>query len=302
MTQLLDNHPALVVIPGDSTLYTNFNGYSGTFDGLSNHWMQRMINPSGKEPFWFLGKDLKAYEDFLLYLQYFIETAYDTFQAVVASVFCSNPNRSKPPQYWVEKMPENELQALALKKIYPKARFIHVLRDPLINIASIKKMRLLKGEKFRALTYSLHVKRLLEKGLENERLLGRQIYKFSRYENVVAETAPELKALADHLGIAYTDALLVPTENGVPGIANSMYKEAMVVGRVSSDGINQKWESELTEKERIYSVTVLFKLALKLGFEKWRHKSVQKYNRPISIRALIISLSSKLIALKKRRA
>lgn len=161
MTQLLDNHPSLVVMPGDSTLYTNFNDYSGTFDKLSNHWMQRMINPSGKKPFWFLGKDLKAYEVFLLYLGYFLETPYDTFQAVVASVFCSNPNRSMSAQYWVEKTPENELHATALKKIYPKARFIHVLRDPLVNIASIEKMRLLKGKKFRALTYSLHLKRLL---------------------------------------------------------------------------------------------------------------------------------------------
>lgn len=119
---------------------------------------------------------------------------------------------------------------------------------------------------------------------------------------MVAETALELKALADHLGIAYTDTLLVPTENGVPGIANSMYKESMVVGKVSSGGINEKWESERTAKERIYSVTVLFKLALKLGFEKWSHESVQKYNRPISIRALIISFTSKLIALKNRSA
>jgi protein-tyrosine sulfotransferase len=300
MTQLFDNHPALVVMPGDSTLYTNFNGYTNTFVELSNHWMQRMINPSGKRPFWFLGHDLKAYQDFLLYLQYFLDTPYDTFQSVVASVFCSNPNRSMSAQYWVEKTPENELYALEIKRLYPSAKFIHVLRDPIVNISSIKKMSDLKGYKFHALNYSLHLKRLMDKGIENQRRMGEHIYIFSKYENVVEETEKELKAIAGHLGIEYTPSLLVPTENGVPGIANSMYKESRVLGEISDQGINLRWEKELTKNERIYAVTALHNLALKLGFENWKGKNVQKHYRPNSLTALHIILNSKLKTLKNQ--
>lgn len=300
MTQLLDNHPSLVVMPGDSTLYTNFNDYSDTFDELSNHWIQRMINPSGKLPFWFLGKDLKAYQDFLLYLQYFLKLPYDTFQAVVASVFCANPNRSASPQYWVEKTPENELKASALKKLYPNAKFIHVLRHPLVNVTSIKKMNLLKGQKFRAFNYSIHLKRLLKNGVENLRSIGSKTYKFSKYENVISKPEEELRSIAKHLGITFTESLLVPTENGVEGIANSMYKENMVIGEVSTQGINQKWQNELTKKEKIYTVTTLSDLASKLGFENWSNESVQRYNKPFSTKALIITLTSTLAEIKKQ--
>jgi hypothetical protein len=300
MTQLLDNHPSLVVMPGDSSLYSNFNSYSSTFDELSNYWMQKMINPSGKRPFWFLGRDLKVYQDFLLYLRYFLGTPYDTFQSVVASVFCSNPNRSMSAQYWVEKTPENELHAIALKKIYPQASFVHVLRNPLVNIASIKKMRLLKARKFRVLNYSLHLNRLMEKGIENQKLMGEQVYKFSKYENVIEEKEQELKAIADHLGIEYTASLLLPTENGVPGVANSMYKESMVLGEISNQGINLRWEKELTKNEKKCVVTTFSDLGLKLGFENWKDKNVQTHYRPNSLTALHIIFNSKLKALKNQ--
>jgi hypothetical protein len=298
LTQLLDHHPSLVMMPGDSNMFTKFHHYSGSFTDLSCHWIQRLINPSGKKPFWFLGRDLSAYKEFLLYLTYFQTTDYNTFQSVVAAIYCANPKRSSDVKYWVEKTPENEINVLTIAKAYPKARFIHVWRDPLVNAASIKKMKGFKGEKFSVLDYAIVAKRLILAGVENQKQLGTDIYRFVKYEDVITNSEHELKQIVEHLSIEYNQILVRPTENGVLGIANSMYQEGMITGQISVGGINNRWENELSKNEKEYIVTHLYDLALSNRYTDWQKLRIKKFHKPQSLKSFLIRAIERLIGIR----
>lgn len=298
LTRLLDNHPSLMVMPGDSHYYTNFRDYSGSNEDLYQYWMQRLINPTGQKPFWFLGRNLDFYLNFLLYLEYFLTTEFDTFQSVVAAVFCANPNRSMSVRYWVEKKPENERYVQWFIERFPKARFLHIVRDPLPNIASIKKLSEFKNIPFRAMSYAIRLKDLMAVGADHFNTNGEKVYRFIRYEDLLADTEKEMSALAAYLDIAMDKNLLISSENGVPAKANSMYSANRITGSITTAGINEKWRDILTLKEQEEVVTVLFSQAINLGYAHWSSDGVVGLRKTTGLKMLMISLKEKLIALK----
>lgn len=298
ITRLLDNHPSLMVMPGDSHYYTNFRDYSESNGHLYQYWMQRLINPTGQKPFWFLGSDLDSYLNFLLYLEYFLTTEYDTFQSVVAAVFCANPNRSMSVRHWVEKKPENERYVQWFIERFPKARFLHIVRDPLPNIASLKKLGEFKNIPFRAVSYAVRLKSLMALGADHFNTNGEKMYRFIRYEDLLADTEKEMSALATYLEIAMHKNLLISSENGVPARANSMYPANRITGSITTGGIDEKWRDILTQKEQEEIVTVLFSQAIDLGYTHWSGDGVINLRKTTGFKKLMISLKEKLITLK----
>lgn len=301
LTRLLDNHPSLMVMPGDSHYYTNFREFQGSHHDLSIYWMQRLINPSGQAPFWFLGKAMQRYADFLLYLEYFLKTNDDTFQAVVAATFCANPNRSMATRHWVEKKPENERYVHWFIKRYPAAKFVHLVRDPLINISSIKRLSHFKNIPFRAISYSVRLKHLMRLGPQNAIQFGRDVYQVIKYEDLITSTDQQMSELAGFLDIDFLDTLLVPSENGIPARANSMYQEDRVTGDVSVAGINEKWKFVLTKSEQEQIITVLLPLSISLGYSHWSDEAVAKFRKPYSAKYLLIKSVEKLFDIKYQR-
>jgi hypothetical protein len=297
LTRLLDNHPSLMVMPGDSHYYTNFRDYSGSNGDLYKYWMQRLINPTGQKPFWFLGSDLDSYLNFLLYLEYFLTTEYDTFQSVVAAVFCANPNRCMSVRHWVEKKPENERYVRWFIERFPKARFLHIVRDPLPNIASLKKLGEFKNIPFRAVSYAVRLKSLMALGADHFNTNGEKVYRFIRYEDLLTDTEKEM---ATYLEIAMHKNLLTSSENGVPARANSMYPANRITGSVTTGGIDEKWRDVLTQKEQEEIVTVLFSQAIDLGYTHWSGDGVINLRKTAGFKKLMISLKEKLITLKYR--
>lgn len=111
LAQLLDGHENLIVMPGDSH-YVNlfFNSNNRAFFDLVRYWMKRLINPSGKIPYWFLGKEENTYRDFIYYLNYFLKNSNkELFALIVFSVFAANPKKCFNAKYWVERTANNEL-------------------------------------------------------------------------------------------------------------------------------------------------------------------------------------------------
>ncbi|MDW3192751.1 MAG: sulfotransferase [Cytophagales bacterium] len=302
LTRLLDNHPSLLVMPGDSHYYTNFRKFSGDYADLCHYWMQRLVNPTGQCPFWFLGESIDSYIKFLLYLNYFLKTDYDTFQSVVAAVFCANPNRSMSTRYWVEKKPENEWYVQWLVKRFPRAKFLHIVRNPLPNIASIKKLNEFKAIPFRAISYSVRLKHLMKLGVDNLESLGNGTYKIIRYEDLLSEPEKEISALAAHLDIQIDTNLTIPSENGVPAKANSMYAANRITGSIAGWGDDKKWKSMLTQKEKEEIVTVLFSQAVSKDYEYWSDEEIRAFRKSSNLRGLWITLLARVIAFKQRFA
>jgi len=71
---LLDNHTDIFALPGDSHFASSFDQWKNDdYSTIMDYWIHRLINPTGKEPFWFLGPDLSSLETFSKYLYYFLK-------------------------------------------------------------------------------------------------------------------------------------------------------------------------------------------------------------------------------------
>lgn len=117
----------------------------------------------------------------------------------------------------VEKTPQQEEHARELARWFPKARFVHVLRNPYAVVnAETRDTTVHRSRRhriYRPLAKSLY---FLER---NRRHLDR--YRVVRYEDVVLETEAATRELADFLELPWKPSMLRPTIGGRPWGGNS---------------------------------------------------------------------------------
>lgn len=271
---LLDAHPQLTVLPGDSHMLDLIDrGRRGVAAAEDRYWLARLVNPTGQRPFWFLGEDDQAYVEFTRYLEHWQAAlppgAGRPFLAAVLALYCANPRRSPRPTAWVEKTPWNELRARTALTLYPEARFVHVVRHPLENLASMKQLVRHRGWGWRgglsALTTAWRLRRSLRAGLANRRRLGPDRYLLVIHERVPSDPVGETGRLADFLRIEWDECLLRPTVNGVPQVSNSMYGDRRAVGQIVRAS-PERWRTELSPLERRLAVAILGPTLRTLGY------------------------------------
>lgn len=282
LAHLLDSHPALLVMPGDSIFLSQINYWKrGQFDEIASYWIHRIINPTGQEPFWFFDKGEETFKIFLAYLWYFLQnTDKEIFVCVVMSfqavysVYFGLP----PRKYWVEKTPHNELVAQELNQMFPQAKFIHILREPLENIASLRKLDGYRGWKSSALSHARDIKSLFRAAQKNLKTMGDEKYMIIKYEELTKEPSKLLNKICTFLNISFDQTLLVPTENGKPAVSNSMFQSDRVKGEISDRGQGKRYLQELSVKELRDVVTELYPEALAAGYP-WNDNEVSKYRK-----------------------
>lgn len=252
VTQLLDGHPNLLVLPGDSHLFdwmndrlnvagsfeTAFQGaYEGFLKAWDFWWVMRLINPTGQSPFWVLSDNDDAYVDFIQYLDFWIdqlpETRADAFRASVMAYYCANPNRpTAEPKLWVEKTPGNEHHVEMAAKEFPDAKFIHIIRDPLTNASSLKRQAEVRNWGWSAYRIAKNLRDSMAAGLKHQVDLGKDRYLLVRYEDLVKDPETECAKIAEFIGIEAHDNMLVTSCNGLEARSNSMFSDRIVQGRV----------------------------------------------------------------------
>jgi hypothetical protein len=246
----------------------------GGNDGVDvRYWIARLVNPTGQRPFWFLGDDDGAYLEFARYLAHWEgelpAAERSPFLAAVLALYCANPRRPPRPVAWVEKTPWNELRAREAQALYPEARFVHVIRHPLENLASMKQLVRHRGWGWRgavsAATTAWRLRRSLRAALDNQRALGADRYLLVVHERLLADPPAETKRLAAFLGIDWDPCLLRPTVNGVPQVSNSMYGERRAVGEIVRDAPS-RWPRELSPLERRLARAILAPTLRRLGY------------------------------------
>lgn len=263
LLELLDGHPELIVLPGDRHM---MNAREDERRRITRdaYWIPALVNSRGQAPYWFLGEDDAAYGEFASYLEHALGTLPDDargrFLAFVVALHCANPRRAPRPRAWVEKTPENEFHVDRIVRWFPRARFIHLVRHPLENLASLKllfRQRADMGWKpWSAATTARKLARSIRSAGDNRRRLGADRYHVARYEDL-AETEPRMRDVARFLGIGWDEALLTPTMNGVPSQPNSMRRDRLGVrGRVTIPAPGP-WRSELTLAERLVARAIL---------------------------------------------
>ena len=279
---LLDSHPDLQVMPGDSHFINQLNYWDRQkFKEIASYWVHRIINPTGQEPFWFFGSNEDAFKIFLAYLNYFLRNSdKEIFVCVVMSfhivhTLLSDPS---PKKYWVEKTPHNELHAQKLSQLFPKAKFIHILRDPLNNIVSLKKLDAYLGETASAFDYARVVKKLFKYARKNLEQLGNERYLVIRYEELTRDPSAVMNRICVFLDIPYTESLLTPTENGKPAVSNSMFQKDRVKGKILNREQSDRSLREYTKEELQDVVTTLYSEAIKAGYP-WDVKEISQYKK-----------------------
>jgi len=156
------------------------------------------------------------------------------------------------PKVWIEKTTSTEIYATEIAQWYPNAKFIHILRDPRDNWASLS-----SGWDKKYCHYNDNINRLkhsmIERGLlgfkmaiYNEKILGKDRYKIVRYEDFTQNSEKYMKEFSKFIGIEYNDILLKPTTFGIQWNGNNF--DGIKNTKPSSTNVN-KWVDRINETD-----------------------------------------------------
>jgi Sulfotransferase family len=118
----------------------------------------------------------------------------------------------EPKTRWVNQTPEYSLHICGLRKLFPDALFVHILRDvtsvvrSMLNFHRISGIQLVASEQ-EAYDYWL---RTVSGCLNAERAYGPRVVHRLRYSDLIDRPEPTLRAVFEFLGEPYTDACLNP--------------------------------------------------------------------------------------------
>jgi hypothetical protein len=194
----------------------------------------------------------------------FKELIIQYFHAIYKSLFGTD----LPPNLRVvEKTVENAEVAEYLKKLFPDAKFIHILRNPYSNLVSLRQTEIFRGK--RKYPFLFPLLETLENSYyflyRNLKLL-KDDYLVIKYEDLLETPEKIMKKIADHVNIDFQDNLLVPTAVGESWTGNS--SRGLIF-----DGINkqnaERWKSEINHLESFY-VSKYFHFVLRdFGYEEF---------------------------------
>jgi hypothetical protein len=260
LLDLLDAHPQLVVLPGESNHFLTFLPRFRGVDAdriaaeAQRWWMLRLITPSGIPPFWAAGQPWELPVDpYAVFSRRLLELgadhpALDPLGLVaVALRAAARANREAgggEPRAWVEKTPGQEHRLDEIVTLYPRARFIHVVRDPRSVAAALSRLDRSLGSNTDLLGVGLTVGRSFAAAERNARRLGEGRYLVLRYEDLVADPGAAMGRIAEFMGIDWADTLLMPTVGGIPATSNSAWSERKVTGEIESRRLDL-WREEL---------------------------------------------------------
>lgn len=253
LLELLDGHRQLNVLPGDSWLWVRFSDVAKretfSIEEWRKHWLKRFVNPTGQKPYWLFGENEQNYSSFLDYMDFWYADLPDVFRrpalAVVCSYFCANPQRSMMAETWVEKTPGNEFKTDSIVEHLPSAKFIHIVRDPRENFASIKRLYRTRKWTWDARGTARSLSESFDAAVKNREKLGGNNYLIVRYEDLTSAPSKIMESVVEFLGIDWDDSLLTPTVNTQLAKANTMYKDRQVTGVVRRS-THDKWRQELS--------------------------------------------------------
>jgi hypothetical protein len=234
--ELLDGHPQLAVLPGESNHFNTFLPRDPR--EAQAWWLLRLISPSGIPPFWALGADPEAYAAFTARLLGLVEANPGRDVLGMAAVALAPAERLA----WVEKTPGHEHRVEEILRAYPQARFVHVVRDPRSVAAAIVRLDRATGQPTDIVDVGATIRRSFEAARENGR------YLVVRDEDLVGDPEHVMRRVASFAGIEWSDSLLTPTVGGVPATSNSAWSARKVTGEIEGRRLDL-WREELGDHE-----------------------------------------------------
>ena len=116
----------------------------------------------------------------------------------------------EPKRRWVDGTPENAHHVDNLLKLFPQARFVHLVRSPHEVVRSLAKFDQAGGEPREAEAAYATWRRLVDAGYDAERAHGRDTVRRFFYDDLVADPRPTLTAMLKFAGEGFNKACLTP--------------------------------------------------------------------------------------------
>jgi len=269
---ILDGHPDLAVLPSEGTWYTNLEHKLSLLSKdaqivfLGKEWLRRLVNPINQPPYWLAGRstaDNSPYVDFARYLMaWWTQVKRDNDQwphiaIVLAWASCTNKLGSR---YWVDKTPVNERYLARIWGSTPRAKIIHVIRDPIATLTSRKKME--PSVSFRHALADLKVS--FGVAVKQSALIHSHFMQV-HYEELCEDTQVITREMVSFLGIQKSAALNQPTVAGIPVQANSSFIKDPEAGKVISVADHNQTDI-LSKAEKDVIAAYIGRLSAKLKY------------------------------------
>jgi len=244
LSNLLDGHPELVVLPSEGTYLTSFRYAArpdpspADSDRFAAEWVSRFVDPN-YEPHFVLGRAGpagSAEHPGVLFVRRLLgwhrelqmrwpeRASFGLLLSLVAAFHAGAARSSAPraPRRWVEKTPLNEHNVARLSA-FEGARFIQLVRDPRATFASrLAASGEARPDTVEAAGHARSIGRSLRRAVRNERSLAGR-YLVVRYEDLVGDPEREMERVRAFLEVSPHPSLTTPTVAGVPVRANSSF-------------------------------------------------------------------------------
>lgn len=264
LLSLLDNNPELVTYPSDSGFFYLYYPLYDTPDKSqaekTDRMVDRVLGIVKQDSIEFLSENIRKklnfnFEKFQTqFLTDIKSTKYfpKDMLCCLIQAFKKVWKSEMEPKGWVEKTTSTEIYATDVFKWFPNAKFIHVVRDPRDNWASLRSGWSERYKDFNAsilqLTQSMIDRCRL--GMEisklNSMIYGEDRYLIIKYEDLVSKPDEIMKQIADFIGIDFSDDLLKPTFLGTAWKGNNF--EGIKFTGVSS--VNKgRWKERIEIEE-----------------------------------------------------
>lgn len=233
---LFDGHKNIFVFPAEVKTFQNFiNPQTKKRDikELADLFLNIALNPNGRDPFLLLGDTKDVYLDFYKNFQSVFEITKKITLVEVLYCFIEFMDRRKLIDYrdlkfFLVKTPENEFYYEEIKNYFSlifssneDANFFHVIRNPIQNIDSLKKLASVRNHQFNFI-HNLRVvlaSHFMSKNRENI-----EKYTILKYEDITSKTEEVMRDISKKLCVDFNDCMKIPTEFGKPLKNNSMKK------------------------------------------------------------------------------
>ncbi|HEX2078254.1 MAG TPA: sulfotransferase [Longimicrobium sp.] len=280
LRDLLDGHPALSVLPSEGTWLTSLRPRlarlpaAERLPALGREWLRRLANPINQPPYWLLGRTTDAESPYVRFARALLaweaavgRTAGEWGPHVavaVAYAWCTR-GAAGEVRYWVEKTPTNERHLHRVRAAFPRAKVVHIVREPLAVYASHRRLEEQARGSFRArhlvlrnlaATYRLAVERMRRPQPDRHHLL--------RYEDLCAAPERVMGRVAAFLGIEPLPVLSQPTVAGMPAQSNTVFGDQGAPGGIHAPP--REGAPALSAEERELVAALTGRLAERLGY------------------------------------
>lgn len=262
---LFDGHPNLCVLPSEGNFYNFLNPKltdSKADEKLLltvKEWLLKFVIQLGQEPYWILGRSTEGYSPYVEFVRYMLpwwkitQKSFEgmDIQPLLAVVLAYASYRgegviNETNLYWVEKTPDNEFNIRKLRRYFPKAKFIILVRNPFKVYASRK-----KAEEV-ILGYFINRYTTITNLVKSHHIAAKLFNKDKRifivqYERLVDFQALLCQQICRFLGISVHECLVEQTIAGLITSPNSSYT---IDPSSSNKQIKESYQKSLRKQDK----------------------------------------------------